>query len=302
MFRTASASVKKRAKYEWKGFIFILPVLAVLGFLNFYPLAISIFLSLTNRSIAHLYLYQFVGLRNYSIIASTGTLFTILEQTAIWSAGSIALMASFGFMLALLMNQPGLRGRKIYRTAYLVPWAYPAFITILVWKGLLDYQLGFVNKFLALFGLAKVYWLGLPSLAMFSMIFVNLWLSFPYYTFVYTASLQSVPSELYDASRMDGYGTFGTLRRVTLPLLKRQIAFITVFGFVFTWNNFYIPFLLTNGGPGTSTYILVTYTYYEINALLQFGVASAYAVVSVLFLLVFIIAINKFTKMMNVLY
>jgi arabinogalactan oligomer/maltooligosaccharide transport system permease protein len=302
MFRSAGNSNSIKKRYEWKGIIYILPVLAVLWFLDFYPLGIGIFSSLTNRSIAHLFYYQIVGLRNYVVIISSGTLLKILGQTAVWSGGSIVLMASMGFILALLMNQPGLRGRKIYRTAYLVPWAYPAFITILVWRGLLDYQLGFVNKFLALFGIHKIFWLGSPALAMFSMIMVNLWLSFPYYTIVYTASLQSVPNELYDAARMDGYGTFGVLGRITLPLLKRQIAFITVFGFIFTWNNFYIPYLLTNGGPGTSTYILVTYTYYEQQSLLQFGVASAYAIVSVLFLLVFVIVINKYTKMMSVLY
>ncbi|MCL6002344.1 MAG: sugar ABC transporter permease [Candidatus Thermoplasmatota archaeon] len=302
MYRSESNANTVRTKYEWKGMLFILPVLVVLAFLDFYPLGISIFLSLTNRSIAHLFVYQIVGLRNYAAIIGSGELFKILEQTTVWSTGSIVLMAGFGFILALLMNQPGIRGSRIYRTAYLVPWAYPAFITILVWKGLLDYQLGFVNKFLALFGISKIFWLGLPSMAMFSMMLVNLWLSFPYYTYVYTASLQSVPKELYDAARMDGYGTFGVLGNVTLPLLKRQIAFITVFGFVFTWNNFYIPFLLTNGGPGTSTYILVSYTYYEQTALLQYGIASAYAVISVLFLLVFVILINRYTRMMSVLY
>ncbi len=296
---------RQRAKRDWHGYLFILPVLAVLVFLDFSPLAFGIYYSLTDFSLLHIFDYSYVGARNYYIILfeNNPNLVTLVWQTFEWSGGSIILMSSLGFLLAVLMNQPGLRGTKLYRTIYLFPWAYPAFITILIWKGLLDYNLGFINKFLAIFGIEKVYWLGLSSTSMFSMIMVNLWLSFPYYTFVYTAALQSVPKELYDAARIDGYGTAGTIRKVALPLLKRQISFVTIFGFIFTWNNFYIPFLLTGGGPGTSTYILITYAYNEVSiAYPSWGLASAYAMINVLILLVFVILINKFTKMMSVIY
>ncbi|MCL4332475.1 MAG: sugar ABC transporter permease [Candidatus Thermoplasmatota archaeon] len=296
---------KQHGKLDWHGYLFILPILAVLVFLDFSPLAYGIYYSLTDFSLLHIFNYSYVGARNYYIILfeNNPSLATLIWQTFVWSGGSIILMSSLGFMLALLMNQPGIRGTKLYRTIYLFPWAYPAFITILIWKGLLDYNLGFINKVLAMVGVEKVYWLGLSSTSMFSMILVNLWLSFPYYTFVYTAALQSVPKELYDAARIDGYGTTGTVRKVALPLLKRQISFVTIFGFIFTWNNFYIPFLLTGGGPGTSTYILITYAYNEVSiAYPSWGLASAYAMINVLILLVFVILINKFTRMMSVVY
>ncbi len=308
MMLNSPARIKENVrsrKWDWHGYLFILPVLAVLAFLDFYPLAFGIYYSLTDFSLAHIFNYKYIGARNYLFILNGNIppLAVLVWQTFEWSLGSIILMSSFGFLLALLMNQPGLRGTRFYRTIYLFPWAYPAFITVLIWKGLLDYNLGFINKFLGIFGIAKIYWFGLPSTSMLSLILVNLWLSFPYYTFVYTASLQSVPRELYDSARMDGYGTFGSVRKVALPLLKRQIAFVTIFGFIFTWNNFYVPFLLTNGSPGTSTFILITYTYYEAtNSLPNWAMASAYAMISVLIMLAVVAVVNRFTKMMSVIY
>jgi len=285
-----------------KGFLYILPLLVVLAFLDFYPIIYSIYISFTNFNLFHFFNYQFIGLSNYISIIKSGMLTTLLINTTIWSAGSIALMAPFGFILALIMNQKGLRGKSAFRTAILFPWAFPAFLTILVWAGMLDYNLGIVNKILTSIGLPKVYWLGTPSTAMLSLILVNLWLSFPYYTYVFTSALQSIPPEFYEACEVDGYGIFGRLRYVVFPMLSRQIAFITVFGFIFTWNNFYVPFLLTGGGPGVSTQILITYSYYEAFSYMQFGIAAAYAVFDIIILLVIVLIINHYSKMMTVLY
>ena len=114
--------------------------------------------------------------------------------------------------------------------------------------------------------------------------------------------MQSIPNELYEAAEMDGYGSLRTLTRVTLPLLKRQVAFITIFGFIFTWNNFYVPFLLTGGGPGISTQILITYSYLEAFSYSNYALGAAYAIISILILLVFVIVTNHYTKMMSILY
>jgi arabinogalactan oligomer/maltooligosaccharide transport system permease protein len=202
----------------------------------------------------------------------------------------------------MVMSQRGLKGKTFYRTAILFPWAYPAFITILIWQGMLDYRFGIVNELLAKIGIGPVYWLGTPATAMLSIILVNLWLSFPYYTYVFTSAMQSIPSELYEAAEMDGYGPLGRLRTIIMPMLSRQIAFVVIFGFIFTWNNFYIPFLLTGGGPGTSTQILITYSYYSAFSYLQFGIGAAYSVISILVLLVIVIVANHYSKMMTVLY
>ncbi|MCL4420284.1 MAG: sugar ABC transporter permease [Candidatus Thermoplasmatota archaeon] len=227
---------------------------------------------------------------------------TVFLNTVIFSVGSVALMVPIGFAIALLMNQRGIKGKRAFRTAILFPWAFPAFITILIWAGMLDYNFGIIDELFRVIGLKSVDWLTNPSLAMLSAILVNLWLSFPYYTFVYTATIQSIPSELNEAAEMDGYGLFGRLRRVVIPLVSRQIAFITIFGFIFTWNNFYVIYLLTDGGPGISTSTLMVYSYIQAFSDGNYSIAAAYSIISLLILLVFVVIANKYTKMMQVLY
>ncbi len=294
--------VNRIRTWSLRSLIFILPVIVVLIFLDFYPIAYSIYLSFTNFGEFHFFDYTFIGFQNYVKIVESGFLWTLLEQNAIYAVGSVALFAPLGFVIAMVMSQRGLKGKTFYRTAILFPWAYPAFITILIWQGMLDYRFGIVNELLAKIGIGPVYWLGTPATAMLSIILVNLWLSFPYYTYVFTSAMQSIPSELYEAAEMDGYGPLGRLRTIIMPMLSRQIAFVVIFGFIFTWNNFYIPFLLTGGGPGTSTQILITYSYYSAFSYLQFGIGAAYSVISILVLLVIVIVANHYSKMMTVLY
>ncbi len=289
-------------RIDFKSLLWILPVLIVLAFLDFYPILEGIYFSLTDFNQFHFFNYGFVGFANYSYIFGSPELRTVIANTLVWSIGSTVVMVPAGFMLALIMNQKNLRGKYIYRSLYLFPWAFPAFLTILVWSNMLAYNGGVVNDLLGLIGIRSIAWLTSPTYAMFSIIFVNFWLSFPYYTFVYTSAVQSIPNELYEAAEMDGYGSLRTLTRVTLPLLKRQVAFITIFGFIFTWNNFYVPFLLTGGGPGISTQILITYSYLEAFSYSNYALGAAYAIISILILLVFVIVTNHYTKMMSILY
>ena len=295
-------STKIYKKYEWRSIIYILPVILVLAFLNFYPILYTIYISFTNFNTKFFYNFYFIGITNYVYVLQTNALYTIIENTLVWSIGSTIVMVPAGFILALIMNQKGLRGKYLYRSMFLFPWAFPAFITILIWSNMLAFNGGVVNEIMNFFGLKSIAWLTSPKYAMISLILVNFWLSFPYYTFVYTSAVQSIPQELYEAAEMDGYGSIRTLTSVTLPLLRRQVAFITIFGFIFTWNNFYVPFLLTSGGPGISTQILITYSYQEAFSFDNFSLAAAYSVFSMLILLVFVVVANHYSKMMQVVY
>ena len=282
--------------------LFLIPVFVVLGFLDLYPIAWTINISLTNFSEAHFFTYSYIGFMNFYNVLTSPTLSTVIINNIVFAGSSILLMAGLGFGVALLITQPGIRGKTVFRSLILVPWAFPAFITILIWKNLLDQHFGAVNQVLSLIFHISPNWTGSTPLAMISVILVNLWLSLAYYTFVYTASLQSIPQELYDAAQMDGYGTISRVRTIVLPLLSRQIAFITIFGFIFAWSNFYIPYLLTAGEPGISTQILITYSYTEAFSYLSYGVAAVYSIISVLILLVMVIIVNHYSKMMTILY
>ncbi len=291
----------KKKKVEYRAVVYVLPVIIVLVFLDFYPIYEGVYYSLTDFNSLHFFNYGFVGLANFIYIFTSSDLWTVIGNTLVWSIGSTVIIVPAGFALALIMNQKKLRGKTIYRTLFLFPWAFPAFITILVWSNMLAYTGGVANEFLNLMGFRSLDWLTSPKYAMLSLILVNLWLSFPYYTFVYTAGVQSIPQELYEAAEVNGYGSLRTLTSVTLPLLRRQIAFITIFGFIFTWNNFYVPFLLTGGGPGISTEILITYSYLQAFSYSNYSLGAAYAVVSLIILLVFVVVANHYTKMMTIL-
>ncbi|MGP6294218.1 carbohydrate ABC transporter permease [Caldiplasma sukawensis] len=299
-----AANKKMRRKLAIIGLVMISPILVVLGFLNFYPIAYSIYLSFTNYNSIHTTAtgFEIVGIANFVYIFGSNALRQVIMNTIVWSLGSIAVMVPAGFILALIINQKGLLGKRVYRTLFLFPWAFPAFLTVLVWSNMLAVHGGVVDEFLNYLHIKSIPFLTNPGDAMLSLILVNFWLSFPYYTYVYTASIQSIPKEMYEAAEMDGYGTIRTLRYVTLPLIKRQFAFVTIFGFIFTWNNFYVPFLLTGGGPGRSTQILITYAYTQAFSELNYSLGAAYSIVSILILLVFVIVANHYTKMMRVLY
>ena len=300
MVETESLKVKKK-KVEYRAIVYVLPVIIVLVFLDFYPIYEGIYYSLTNFNSEHFYNYGFVGLSNFIYVFTSSDLWTVIGNTLVWSIGSTIIIVPAGFILALIMNQKKMRGKTIYRTLFLFPWAFPAFITILVWSNMLAYTGGVANEVLNAMGFRSLDWLTSPKYAMISLILVNLWLSFPYYTFVYTAGIQSIPQELYEAAEVNGYGSLRTLTSVTLPLLRRQIAFVTIFGFIFTWNNFYVPFLLTGGGPGISTEILITYSYLQAFSYSNYSLAAAYAVISLIILLVFVVIANHYTKMMTIL-
>ena len=287
---------------DWFYIVYLLPVFVILGFLYFYPVAYTIYISFSNFSKFHFFNFSYIGATNYYRVMESPHLLQVIGNNIVFAVGSIAIMSSAGFGVALILGQRGLRGKTVFRTLILVPWAYPAYITILIWKNLLDKYFGLVNQVLyPLFHIDPA-WTGTANLAMISLILVNLWLSLAYYTFVYTAAFQSIPSELFDAAEMDGYGTFGKVRHVIMPLLSRQIAFITIFGFIVSWSNFYLPYLLTSGGPGLSTQILITYSYTEAFNDLQFGIAAVYALVSFLILTVMVVIVNHYSKMMSIIY
>ncbi|EQB68009.1 carbohydrate ABC transporter permease [Cuniculiplasma divulgatum] len=300
MVETDDYKVKKK-KVEYRSIVYILPAIIVLVFLDFYPIFESVYYSLTDFNSAHFFNFGFVGLANFIYVFTSSDLWTVIGNTLVWSIGSTVVMVPAGFALALIMNQKKMRGKTIYRTMYLFPWAFPAFITILVWSNMLAYTGGVANEVLNVMGFKSLDWLTSPKYAMISLILVNFWLSFPYYTFVYTSAVQSIPQELYEAAEVNGYGSLRTLTSVTLPLLRRQIAFITIFGFIFTWNNFYVPFLLTGGGPGISTEILITYSYLQAFSYSNYALGAAYAVISIVILLVFVVVANHYTKMMTIL-
>jgi arabinogalactan oligomer/maltooligosaccharide transport system permease protein len=201
---------------------------------------------------------------------------------------------ALGLGLALALKNEGMRGRAVYRSIYIIPYAVPAFLSIFVWRGLLNTQFGQVNNLLETLGLPAVNWLGTSTNAMISVLLVNLWLGFPYMFLICSGALTSIPEELLEAAKVDGASAWKSFRTVTLPLLLVSTAPLLIGAFAFNFNNFVLIYLLTNGGPPLTGYdvpvgatdILISFTF---DLAAGSGRGAQYALASAIVVIIFVV-------------
>jgi arabinogalactan oligomer/maltooligosaccharide transport system permease protein len=213
-----------------------------------------------------------VGFRNFTNILHNplvrGPFLRVFWWTIVFAISVVFLAFAAGLFLAIVLNKKNLRFKRFYRSAVVIPWAVPGFLSLLVWNGLLNDDSGVVNRlFLNHIGL-NVPWLFDGNWAKVSVVLVSFWLTVPYFFLVSLGALQSIPDELVEAARVDGGGPLQIFRRVTLPLLLIATSPLLIASFAFNFNNFNNIYLLTGGGPyqgesalAGSTDILISYTY-----------------------------------------
>ena len=214
-----------------------------------------------------------VGFGNFRTILNqaTSTLLPVFTWNVAFAVLTMIINVAFGVFLAVLLNNPELRFRNLYRTLLIIPWALPNIITIQVWKGFLNTNFGAINRVLALLDLPALNWLGDPWAAKGAILLVNLWLGFPIIMTATLGALSAIPNDLYEAAKIDGANAWRRFTGVTAPLLRTALVPITLTGFAFNFNNFNVIFLLTEGGPFTqgytstarSTDILISWAYNE---------------------------------------
>ncbi|MDI5891024.1 maltose ABC transporter permease MalF [Halomonas rhizosphaerae] len=239
-----------------------------------------------------------VGLENYTKIFTDpdirGPFLQIFFWTFAFAGMTVAFTLAVGFVLASLLQWDQLRGKAIYRTLLILPYAVPAFISILIFKGMFNQNHGEINLILQnLFGISPD-WFTDPALARTMLLIVNTWLGYPYMLLLCMGLIQSIPRDLYEASAVDGGGPLTNMLHITLPLILKPLTPLLIAAFAFNFNNFVLIALLTGGKPdilGASTPagttdLLVSYTYRIAfqDAGQQFGLAAAIA--TLIFLLV----------------
>ncbi|MFC7879240.1 ABC transporter permease subunit [Isoptericola sp. NPDC057391] len=192
-----------------------------------------------------------VGFENFATAFGderyAGPFVKILLWTFAFAVLSVVTTFALGMFLAMVFNDPRLRGRKVYRTLMILPYAMPGFLAALLWSGMLNKSFGVINQ--VLLGGAAIPWLTDPWLAKLSVLGVNLWLGFPYMFLICTGALQSLPGDVYEAARIDGAGKWRTWRSITMPLLLVATAPLLISSFAFNFNNFTLIKMLTGGGP-----------------------------------------------------
>ncbi len=281
--------MKSARSERYLPYIYITPAVVLMVFLTLLPNLYSFYLSFTNYSLFHFKEFDFVGLRNYYRIISGAefqTFTRVFFWTLVWSFLSVLGMVTVGMCLAIPLNNPHLKGRNVYRTLFIVPWAIPAFITVLMWQGILNSDMGAMNLILTQFlnFSRPIPWLDHGTWAKVSVLVVNIWLGFPFMMSICLGALQAIPRELYEAASVDGASPVKQFVSITMPLLRNAMLPVIISSFAFNFNQFGAIYLLTGGGPTVmgskagATDILVTYSYKLAFNLFQFGQACAYAV------------------------
>ncbi|MFW5981804.1 MAG: maltose ABC transporter permease MalF [Halanaerobiaceae bacterium] len=232
-----------------------------------------------------------VGFENYRRLLTDQRIlrpfFRVFVWTFVWSILSVATTFGLGLLLALILNDKALKFRKLYRTILIIPYAIPGFISILIWRGLFNPEVGVINRILealpfvdALPFMNNIFW------TRAALIFINLWLGFPYMMLITIGALQSIDPSLYEVSAIDGASIWHKFRYITLPLLLISIGPLLISSFAYNFNNFNLIYLFNEGRPAIAgaqtpaggTDILITYTYrlsFETGRGADFGLASA---------------------------
>jgi len=219
----------------------------------------------------------------------------VFSWTVAWATLSVAGTFTLGLLLAVLLNDPRLRLRGFYRVLLVVPYAFPTFISALIWRGLFNTEFGQINALLAPILGHGIPWLQDPMWAKAALLIVNLWLSFPYMMLITLGALQSIPEDLYEAATVDGAIGWQQFSRITLPLLLIILLPLLIASFAFNFNNFNVIYLVTEGRPAIpgaltptgATDILISYTY---RMAFEGGVGSKnYGLAAAVSLLIFLI-------------
>ena len=268
--------------------VYIAPAMLALAVLTFYPVLYGFWLSFTDADATRLGDQSFIGLVNFIEVFTASGFLRVTLFTLVWTVVNVTAHIGLGLFLAMVLQYGNIRGKTVYRTVLLLPWAIPSYISVLVWKGMFQPE-GLVNELLG----TDLNFLGDPTGAQIVVIFVNIWLGVPFMMMSLSGALQALPNEMYEAAKLDGVSTWDTFRHLTLPNLKSALVPLSLLGFIWTFNMFNVIYLLTDGGPDLyfgepgQTDILITYVYDVAFRDGAYGVAAAWSVVIFLMLLVF---------------
>ena len=236
----------------------------------------------------------FLGWENYARLLTddrvSGPFLRVFIWTFEWAILSVLSTFALGLFMAILLNDNTLRFRKFYRVILILPYALPAFISVLIWRGLLNTEVGVVNQILQSLSLGSIPWLQSTFWSRFALIIINLWLGFPYMMLISLGALQSISPDLYEAAAIDGATGWQRFKHITLPLILVSLGPLLISSFAFNFNNFNVIYLFNEGGPpivgaqtpAGGTDILISYTYrlsFESGRGSDFGLASSVSII-----------------------
>jgi len=290
-----AAPRRRRRRERTAQALFLVPALIYMVLFFGYPVVQNVLMGFQAYTTKTFYTGEapFVGLQNYVEVLGSGVFGSALLNTALFTIGSLVGQFVLGLAFALFFrNRFPLNG--LLRSLMLLPWLLPLIVSSAVWKWILDQDSGVLNQFLTGTGLVAdpVPWLNSPSLALITVIAVNIWIGIPFNMTILYSGLQGIPDELYEAGSLDGATRWRAFRHITWPLLRPVVMVVLVLGVVYTIKVLDIILGLTNGGPANSTATLATESYKLSFTQFDFGAGAALSnvliVISAVFAIVYL--------------
>ncbi|MEK4297899.1 ABC transporter permease subunit [Oceanobacillus sp. FSL W8-0428] len=267
--------IKEAYDYSFP-YIITFPGLFLMIFVVIFPLLFSLLLAFTNYDLYHSpprNLVDWVGLDNFKSLFTVPiwqeTFLSVFVWTIVWTVVATTLQIALGFFLAVLVNDERVRFKKLIRTILILPWAVPAFVTILVFAAMFNDDFGAINRdiIIPLFGGEGISWLSDPLYSRIAIIMIQTWLGFPFIFALFTGILQSISKDWYEAADMDGASRIQKFKSITFPHVMFATAPLLIMQYASNFNNFNVIYLFNEGGPAVrgqnagGTDILISWVY-----------------------------------------
>ena len=246
-----SALALERRRAAWW---FLLPAVMAVLLVAGWPLARTIWFSLTDARLDEAGAPGFVGLANYALLIADPDWWNAVRNTVVFAVVSVTCETVLGLVIALALNER-MRGRGLMRAAMLIPWAIPTVVSAQIWGWMLHDQVGVVNQALLAVGLIErpLAWTADPDLALWAVVAVDVWKTTPFMALLILAALQLLPDEIYEAAEIDGLGPVGRFFRLTLPLIRQALMVAVVFRTLDALRVFDLMYVLTGNSAATAS-------------------------------------------------
>ncbi len=276
-------------------YFFIAPFFLLFVVFQLFPIIWSFLLSFKEWN--GLGTAEFVGFKNYTNLFIDEMFLDALKNTLIYWVCSLALVLPFALLLSSLLTATDLTGKNLYKTITFLPYITATVAVGLIFSIMFDYNSGLINQILAIFGIEPVQWLISTRLSKIPVILLNVWRVTPWHTMILISGLLTIPQELYESATIDGANAIQKFFYITIPGLSNILFFCFITLSVDTWKIFTEPYILTKGGPGTSSISLFQYLYVNGFSIFKLGYASAIGYMLTFILLA--ISVGQFKIMKN---
>jgi multiple sugar transport system permease protein len=278
----------RRLALRAEPYLYTAPSVILIATIMLVPLVIGLSYAFRDIQLMNPFSGGFIGLDHFRALWDDVAFWQAMRNTLLWTIASVVLQFAFGLVLALLLNT-AFPGRGIVQALVFLPWAVPTFLSGLNWAWLFNPVVGPLPHWMAALGImsAPENILSDPDLAMWGPIVANVWWGIPFFAITLLAALQSIPQDIYEAASIDGAGPWRRFIDITLPFLAPTIAITVMLRTVWIANFADLIIVMTNGGPADQTQIVSSYIFTQAFRRLDFGYASAIAMVLLLLLLAY---------------